>query len=99
MYLLSRLTVALGFTSPTLTLCVTVPVCVVASLAAGWAFHRWIEKRFLNGPAETLPPSPSPLEEGFKTDSGPAGLPIVNNLGRLNTPSHLGKGEVSVTPL
>ncbi len=47
-YLLTHLAVAVGLTRPTHTLCVTTPVCVAAALATGWAFHRWVERRFLN---------------------------------------------------
>lgn len=61
-YLLSRLAVVFGFTSPTHTLCVTIPVCVVAALAIGWAFHRWVEKRFSNTVAADS--SPRACERG-----------------------------------
>jgi len=67
-YVLSRLTVHFGCVSPTATLCVTVPVCVAGSLAAGWAFHRWVEKRFLNpptgnAPRQDLPSTPSTTQQ------------------------------------
>jgi len=42
-----------GVTSATATLLVTVPVCAGSSAFAGWLFHRYIERYFLNGPATT----------------------------------------------
>ena len=40
----------LGFRGSTSTMLVTIPVCVAATLAAGWVFHRKVERRFLNPP-------------------------------------------------
>jgi peptidoglycan/LPS O-acetylase OafA/YrhL len=37
-----------GLTGPVPTLLVTVPVCLAASLAAGWLFHATVERRFWN---------------------------------------------------
>lgn len=52
-YLLTTLAVHFKLTSPTHTVLVTVPVCVTAAVACGWAFHRLVERRFLNPPAAT----------------------------------------------
>ena len=47
------------------TLLGTVPACLAASVAAGWLFHAWVERRFLNGPATAAgaprPPATLPL--------------------------------------
>jgi peptidoglycan/LPS O-acetylase OafA/YrhL len=48
--ILSHLLFDLGLKSPTETLLITVPLCLIASLSAGWLFHIWIERRFLNTP-------------------------------------------------
>jgi peptidoglycan/LPS O-acetylase OafA/YrhL len=45
----------LGVTDATGTLVVTLPVCLAVSLATGWAFHRWVEIRFLNSPVRPEP--------------------------------------------
>jgi peptidoglycan/LPS O-acetylase OafA/YrhL len=37
-----------GVESGPATLFVTVPLCVLASVLAGWLFHRFVERRFLN---------------------------------------------------
>ncbi len=40
----------LGFTSAGATCGIVVPLCLLVSLLAGWAFHLGVEKRFLNPP-------------------------------------------------
>jgi peptidoglycan/LPS O-acetylase OafA/YrhL len=47
----------LGLRGDPVTLFVTTPVCVAASLAAALVFHRAVERRFLN-PQETPAPRP-----------------------------------------
>jgi peptidoglycan/LPS O-acetylase OafA/YrhL len=37
-----------GLRSPTATVLVTVPLCIAASVLAGWLFHIAVERRFLN---------------------------------------------------
>ncbi len=37
-----------GITTPTSTLLITLPTCLALSLSAGWVFHRFVERRFLN---------------------------------------------------
>lgn len=37
-----------GLTTAEETLFITVPLCVVVSLVAGWAFYQFVERRFLN---------------------------------------------------
>lgn len=52
----------LGVTDAAGTLVVALPACAAVSLAAAWAFHRWVETRFLNPPhaaAVSRPTSPS----------------------------------------
>ncbi len=39
-----------GITGSTATVLITMPVCLAASLTAGWAFYRWVEVRFHNPP-------------------------------------------------
>jgi len=41
-----------GVTSTPGTLLITLPACVTFSVLTGWAFHRFIERYFLNRPAE-----------------------------------------------
>jgi peptidoglycan/LPS O-acetylase OafA/YrhL len=43
----------LGIRGDLETLLVTTPLCVALSIAAGWLFHRVVEKRFLNRPVES----------------------------------------------
>jgi peptidoglycan/LPS O-acetylase OafA/YrhL len=54
-----------GWVSWEATLLGTVPACLAASVAAGWLFHAWVERRFLNGPATAAgaprPPAALPL--------------------------------------
>jgi peptidoglycan/LPS O-acetylase OafA/YrhL len=45
---ISRAFIWNGVTSVWTTVIVTVPVCVVASLSAGWAFYQLVERRFVN---------------------------------------------------
>jgi peptidoglycan/LPS O-acetylase OafA/YrhL len=40
-----------GIQSPMATVLVTVPLCLVASVSAGWVFHTVVERRFMNSPA------------------------------------------------
>ncbi len=40
-----------GWVSWQATLVGTVPACLAASVALGWLFHAWVERRFLNAPA------------------------------------------------
>ena len=56
-----------GWTSLGLSLVVTIPLCVGGSLGAGWLFHRFVERRFLNahppgrrGAAAGAAPQPRP---------------------------------------
>ena len=44
----STVTYRAGLTSAYSTLFVTVPLCVIVSLAAGWIFHLTVERRFMN---------------------------------------------------
>ncbi len=44
-----------GLQSPWLTLLVTVPACVMASLLLSWPFHVYVERRFLNSRASPHP--------------------------------------------
>lgn len=39
---------ARGLDSLSATLCLTIPLCVISSLAAAWLFHLTVERRFLN---------------------------------------------------
>jgi peptidoglycan/LPS O-acetylase OafA/YrhL len=48
--LLSAAIASRGWTDPWLTLAVTVPACLAASLLLAWPFHACIERRFLNAP-------------------------------------------------
>jgi peptidoglycan/LPS O-acetylase OafA/YrhL len=41
-----------GVTSAWGTLLITVPICLLCSLAAGWLFYQTVERRFLNSPSE-----------------------------------------------
>jgi peptidoglycan/LPS O-acetylase OafA/YrhL len=72
-YLLSHMLAHLGCVGPIATLMVTIPVCVAASLAAGWAFHRSVEQRFLNSPTNA---DPQPTGARISSTSM-AGLPSV----------------------
>lgn len=45
-----------GVTTAGPTLAITVPLCLAASVLAGWAFHVAIERRFLNSPAQIVRP-------------------------------------------
>jgi peptidoglycan/LPS O-acetylase OafA/YrhL len=45
---LERVLFEYGVRSPWASLLITLPVCVGASLAAAWAFHALVERRFLN---------------------------------------------------
>jgi len=40
----------LGVTGSAETLLLTVPLCLGASAAGAWVFHRWVETQFLNAP-------------------------------------------------
>ena len=40
-----------GVTSAVGTMLITVPMCTALSAVAGWAFHRFVERHFLNGSA------------------------------------------------
>jgi peptidoglycan/LPS O-acetylase OafA/YrhL len=40
-----------GFTTPWHWLLVTLPLCILVSLALGWLFHLLVERHFLNAPA------------------------------------------------
>jgi peptidoglycan/LPS O-acetylase OafA/YrhL len=51
---------AAGVVSPWATLLVTVPTCVVASVAIGWIFHIAVERRFLNTSSSKLDVSSVP---------------------------------------
>lgn len=69
-----------GITSPAGTLFVTVPAVVAASVATGYAFHRAVERRFLNPPAQAptppVPPSAARRDEPAPKRSRP-GLPVA----------------------
>lgn len=54
-YPLSKLAIHFGVTDPLATLCLTVPLGLASALAVGWAFHRWVESRFLNSPSARTP--------------------------------------------
>lgn len=41
------------------TLLVTIPVCMIVSLAAAWVFHVLVERRFLNAPMSASQKAPS----------------------------------------
>ena len=45
-----------GLTDPTVTVLVVLPICLAAAIAVGWAFHRLVERHFLN---PSSGPSPS----------------------------------------
>ncbi len=47
-----------GIISPKATVLITMPVCLLASIIAGWAFYRWVEVRFHNPQL-----SPAPMGE------------------------------------
>ena len=47
-----------GLTDPAITVLVVLPICLVAAIAVGWAFHYFIERHFLN---PSSGPSPSGL--------------------------------------
>ncbi len=42
-----------GVTSPWATLTITVPLCILVSVALGWLFHIAVERRFLNPSSST----------------------------------------------
>jgi peptidoglycan/LPS O-acetylase OafA/YrhL len=65
--LLSHLIANQGWTGSWLTVLVTVPLCIAASLALAWPFHAYIERRFLNAStrvAPTLRDRPDRIFEG-----------------------------------
>ena len=66
---LSHMLYLAGLESNLVTLFVTVPVCLSASLAAAWPFHVFIERRFLNT-------SQSPHAKIANATSQRAALPI-----------------------
>lgn len=43
----------LGLRSDAATVALTIPLCVVSSFGAGWLFHVYVERRFLNAPQKT----------------------------------------------
>jgi peptidoglycan/LPS O-acetylase OafA/YrhL len=70
-----------GLNSPAPTLLITLPVCLVTSVIAGYAFHRGVERHFLNSsrpkctaPVETAPARPAE-EAARKVGSGLIRLP------------------------
>ena len=73
-----------GLTDPTVTVLVVLPICLAAAIAVGWAFHRLVERHFLNpssgpspsGLASEQPARPTLQAEGTvgrRSPSGPAG--------------------------
>jgi peptidoglycan/LPS O-acetylase OafA/YrhL len=55
-----------GLTSPAATVLVTLPLCAILSVGLGYAFHRVVERRFLNAPSaprsvEIHPAASAPL--------------------------------------
>ena len=50
----------LGFQSEAATMLTTVPLCLTASIAGGYAFHVLVERRFLNAPLAAKP-EPMPV--------------------------------------
>ncbi|QDU96180.1 acyltransferase family protein [Lignipirellula cremea] len=59
-----------GWSTPAETVLVVVPVCLAASLAAGWLFYHTIEKRFI-GSRSAPAPTKAPEETNFPTPSTP----------------------------
>jgi peptidoglycan/LPS O-acetylase OafA/YrhL len=59
-----------GIESPEQALGITVPLCVVASLVAGWTFHIFVERRFLNAP-QSVWNAPSASNEAATTKNMP----------------------------
>jgi len=54
---LSHALYAAGVDTPRLTVLVTMPACLAASIAAAWPFHVLVERRFLNPPSAAVSPS------------------------------------------
>jgi peptidoglycan/LPS O-acetylase OafA/YrhL len=46
--MISRIAFDAGYSSPTATILFVLPICITASLVAGWMFYLGIERRFLN---------------------------------------------------
>lgn len=88
-FLLSRLMVHFGCVSPTATLLITMPMCVAGSLATGWAFHRWVEAKFLNPPVRTgadgLHRSPPTTSENHFPECKPSAVVQSSHTGQALT--------------
>jgi peptidoglycan/LPS O-acetylase OafA/YrhL len=66
---ISHATWLAGLQSETATMLVTVPLCLAASIGAGYTFHVLVERRFLNAPlpneARPNEPRPAPAVSGL----------------------------------
>jgi peptidoglycan/LPS O-acetylase OafA/YrhL len=62
---------AVGFRDPLQTVVIVLPICMVAAIAVGWAFHRAVERHFLNpssGPSPSGLASPEPARPVLQPD-------------------------------
>lgn len=52
---ISQLMFDAGWRDPTATVLVVLPICLAVAVVVGWAFHRVVERRFLNPPSNLSP--------------------------------------------
>ncbi len=52
-----------GYRSPLESLLVVAPIALGLSIAAGWVFHVYVERRFLNAPLSPVAPQPTALAD------------------------------------